>query len=111
MIKPIVEGCRAIVINSRAGNNGKEVVVGKFIGSKKDFLANDIWEVDRLLRTRWESLSDPDLGEGIGEHSCSASLLLRIDDYEPSDEEKEADVYDVPNPVEEEQHEQRTDKA
>ena len=71
-MEPIEEGCLAVIIRSYAGNAGKEVTVGKFIGGVPGFRHTDIWEVDIFLDTIF--------GERV--QHCPESNLLRIDGYE-----------------------------
>lgn len=49
----IEEGCLAIVKNSRAGNDGKCVTVGKFIGEVAEYVGLKRWEVDRAMKDTW----------------------------------------------------------
>lgn len=76
-MKPIEEGCLAIIINSIAGNNGICVTVGKFIGELPDYEYPDLWEVDKALK----SID----GWGVtyeGDRMCAERQLLRVDGEE-----------------------------
>ena len=71
MDKPIVEGCRAVVVGGMKPNKGTHVVVGEFIGSVSGFLYHDHWAVDKPLMST----------KGVYINSISESRLKRIDDY------------------------------
>lgn len=79
-LMPIVEGCRAVIINSRMGHNGVEVTVGKYLGVLKDRLFPDQWGISVCLKDSW------------GMDCCEAaeSQLMRIDGNE--DQFKEENV-------------------
>jgi hypothetical protein len=73
MSKPIEEGCRAVVVNSKADNNGVIVHVGEFIGDDDSFgfpHNKRHWSIDREIMS-----TDGSIGSSIPE--C---LLKRIDD-------------------------------
>jgi len=71
----IEEGCLAIIIRSNAGNEGKVVTVGKFLGRVKDlrndcyYRGNDYREVDIELNSTY----------GGKVNYTRESWLLRID--------------------------------
>ena len=69
----IEEGCLAVLIHSTAGNDGKFVTVGKFIGNVYGWVGDRRWEIDRTVRGTW---GDP--CNHMQEHQ-----LLRIDNYNP----------------------------
>jgi hypothetical protein len=89
---PIEEGCLAVIINSKVGNNGKEVIVGKYIGILKGYFdkgfylnppKKDYWNIDRLINcvtSRGQRLSDTS--------HISESRLFRIDGGEFKEEEQ-----------------------
>ena len=80
-MKPIEEGCLAMVINSLIDeNNGLCVTVGKFLGDKKNIKEERLWEVDRPLIYRV-------LHNGIQigtneEYFCPERCLIRLDDFD-----------------------------
>ena len=51
MSKRIIEGCRAVIVNSEAGNNGIEVTVGKFIGCQLTMAGDTRWAIDKRVNT------------------------------------------------------------
>lgn len=74
MLKPIEEGCMAVIINSWAGNNGICVTVGKYLGYVKGKMYTDQWEIDRSLQTVSAS------GSPSGSYRCASErCLMRID--------------------------------
>lgn len=78
-MKPIEEGCLAIVIGSGVNeNNGICVTVGKFLGKKKNFRAERLWEVDKPLVYR--IFFQGDFICFSKESVCPEKNLLRIDD-------------------------------
>jgi len=50
MSKQICTGCRAVVVNSKAGNNGIIVRVGVYIGSHPKYAGANLWAIDKRLR-------------------------------------------------------------
>ena len=70
----IEAGCRAVIVNSHAGNNGIVVTVIKKLGEVKRFsrLNGDRWEVDTYLKTV--------NNEGIQINHLGESQLKRIND-------------------------------
>ena len=69
-MKPIEEGCRAVIVGSLAGNNGIEVTIGKFLGYIKGW--DDRWETDKILNgTRNDK-----------NNSIRESQVRRIDNYD-----------------------------
>lgn len=79
-LKPIEEGCLALVYNSIVPiNNGKVVRVGKFLGTIEGWWGDDFWETD----TEFMGC----LGWG-GTH-MNEEKLLRIDDPNLKEEEEE----------------------
>lgn len=90
---PIEEGCLAVIINSKIGNNGKEVFVGEFIGEIECYPENgmivnptrkDYWNIDRPINC--ETVSGIRL---LDTRRVSESKLLRIDGGEFKEEETE----------------------
>ena len=73
MNKEIEEGCRAVIVNTKI-NNGKIVVVGKYIGDVGNSFNHSMhhWEVDTLISYT---------GGGKFMH-IDAHFLNRIDDEE-----------------------------
>ena len=85
-MKPIEAGCKCVIVNSLAGNNGIIVKVIKCLGAPSLFMVNgrmyqpicksDRWEVDTALRS-----IDSNTGKFIRFHTdASESILQRIDD-------------------------------
>lgn len=73
-MKPIEKGCLAIIINSRAGNNGVSVTVGKCMG-RHEVYNEPKWEIDIEL-----------IGVlGSKMNHALESQLLRIDGYEETE--------------------------
>ena len=70
----IEEGCLAVLIHSTAGNDGKFVTVGKFIGQVYGWVGDRRWEIDRVF--------EADIGGFFGNH-MQEHQLLRIDNYKP----------------------------
>jgi hypothetical protein len=70
MSKPIEEGCRAVIVNSVAGNNGVIVTVGKFVGEVLGWEGCKRWEIDKNLPAAHGSIATT-----MQEHQ-----LERIDD-------------------------------
>ncbi len=81
-MKPIVQGCLAMIIKSWAGNEGKVVKVGKYMGfNPEDLSVNDYWEVEGELNAVYINF----LGNKVGNTKCSAvqeSCMIRVDGYE-----------------------------
>lgn len=50
-LKPIESGCLAVIIRSKAGNEGKVVRVGNYLGKVVGFGGVNRWEIDIILRT------------------------------------------------------------
>lgn len=69
---PIVPGCKAVIINSVMGHNGKEVVVGKFLGSVSKCIGKDRWEINTYVESNL----------GIMINHVQESQLMRIDGNE-----------------------------
>ncbi len=75
-MKPIEEGCLALIIQTEAGNSGV-VRVGKFLGFRAGSLDTDYWEVNRPMKFIWnESSSAP------AQYSNREVNLMRIDGKE-----------------------------
>jgi hypothetical protein len=75
-MKPIEEGCRAVIVNSTAGNDGIIVTVGAFIGDVEceipgKWFAENRWNIDKEL-TSFDGL--------IKYSHISERCLRRIDD-------------------------------
>jgi hypothetical protein len=84
-LKPIETGCLAVVIKSIAGNAGKVVRVGNYIGQVEGFDLPDHWETDIALNTLYPSTGKRSLSK-----HCSAHILLRIDGGDFEKEKNEA---------------------
>ena len=56
-LKPIEAGCLAMIIKSRAGNEGKVVTVGRFIGKVPRYAGENRWEIDQMMKAT-NSLGD-----------------------------------------------------
>lgn len=54
MLKPIEEGCLALIIKSVVGNSGV-VRVGRFLGCTYHDYGDDNWEVDKPMKYRLEN--------------------------------------------------------
>ena len=72
MGKAIECGCRAVIVNSEAGNDGVEVTVGVYIGKITGWAGNR-WMVDKSL-----TVSNPDYDGETCLHAHEGSLQ-RID--------------------------------
>lgn len=61
-MKRIEDGCRAVIINSRCGNDGLVVTVGHYIGASPRLAEPDVWEIDRLIPSTngWMSMEIPE---------------------------------------------------
>jgi len=61
-MKGIVNGCKAVIINSHCGNNGLEVTVGNYIGKSNNLVLPDVWEIDRAIPSTngWVSMEIPE---------------------------------------------------
>lgn len=74
-MKPIEEGCTAIIVDGRVESNiGKIVTVGRFIGRKNGFEAHDLWKINKSLLHIF----------GDRHFMCSEKLMERIDDTDIS---------------------------
>lgn len=83
-MKPIEEGCLAMIIRSVAGNDGKIVRVGKFVGEaplSAWLRGNDNWEVDPPITA----------SHGFVVSYVRECQLMRIDSDEESNEQFEAE--------------------
>lgn len=85
MKKPIEPGCLCMIINSKS-STGKFVTAIEYIGSPPIYCAdrryNNCWKIDNVII--WKSLRAEE------KHPyCPDSMLMRIDDYDASDEDKE----------------------
>ena len=72
MNKPIIAGCRAVVVNCFEPNLGKIVRVGEFIGKIDGFDLDNWWAVDKPMFVN--------NGETKDLMAASESTLRRIDD-------------------------------
>jgi hypothetical protein len=72
MSKPIEPGCKAVIVNSDAGNDGIVVTVGKFAGKINGWDGDDRWYIDKYV----SGLLGGKLN-AVREHQ-----LKRIDDYD-----------------------------
>ena len=79
---PIVEGCQAIIVNSNAGNDGKTVTVGKYIGYIDKWFGKNRWEIDIVVFST----------QGNPVKSIDESQLMRIDGYKEEIKENADDV-------------------
>ncbi len=90
----IETGCLAIIINSKAGNNGICVTVGKFIGEVDRWLGSKRWEIDRTLYGHL----------GNSANHAEEYQLMRIDNFKVDEtlerevtlERPASDPYDEP---------------
>jgi len=87
-LKPIEEGCLAMIINTNnAENNGKIVAVLKFLGvyevREGEF---PIWKVD---------YSGPNNIDGMPSSEIRESRLLRIDDPDLTEESEESQLLTI----------------
>lgn len=74
-MKPIEEGCRAVIVSSIIpSNNGKIVEIGKFIGGENgnNFVGDDWWETDIGILTTHNRYIN----------RVRECRLQRIDDYD-----------------------------
>ena len=79
-MKPIEEGCLAMVVNStRPENLGKVGTVGKFLGAVPGFRSNENWEFSTPITSM----------HGYSVRHFRGDWLMRIDGYEEQ-ETKEA---------------------
>lgn len=82
-MKPIEPGCLAITYNCKLPeNNGRVVKVIRYVGHAADNEGNkmrhvDLWLTDTTFRTTGYTMSP----------CVSASRLIRIDGYDPTEEE------------------------
>lgn len=88
-LKPIEEGCLAVIYNDECGNNGTVVTCIKYVGEREDDWDIDLWEVDTMLKYYYF-----DEQGNRGERSpddCYASekTLMRIDGGEFEEESEE----------------------
>ena len=65
----IIEGCTAMIINSMAGNNGKIVKVGIFVGKVAGWEGDKRWSIDTVLRGK----------KGNKTRSAETHRLMRMD--------------------------------
>jgi hypothetical protein len=87
-MKPIEEGCKAVIVNSAAGNDGIVVTVGKFIGDKKEWVYGSHWEIDKTITSR--------RGQRI--NFIAEAQLRRIDDEDTTTWEHVAETIGfIPN--------------
>ena len=70
-MKPIEKGCQAIIINSKAGSDGKVVIVGDYLGVVGNFKYNNHWEIDISIPSTF----------GNPSNHISEYKLMRIDGY------------------------------
>ena len=76
MSKPIEEGCRAVVVNSIAGNDGTEVTVLEYLGDVKVVKGNKVWRIDKKLKIVGSKSGDDRGISGL----IDERQLRRIDD-------------------------------
>jgi len=82
-MKPIEEGCLAIVTYGHPENVGKEVRVGKVIGTAELIIGDDIWEVDTPMVTKNKKGMQ---FERFLQREC---YMVRIDGYNEPIKERE----------------------
>lgn len=96
----IEPGCKCIIINSKAGNDGLCVTAVKFVGEEWGCRHKDNWEIDTLIDTVFSN------GRYAGKiNLCSQSKLMRIDGYKDPEQSmdelvkisQEMGLYDIPN--------------
>lgn len=74
----IEKGCLALIIRSAAGNEGKCVTVGDYLGEVYGYIGDGRWEVDILLRNT----------SGNYCNHIPESFLMRIDGLEENIEQE-----------------------
>ena len=85
-LKPIVKGCKAIIIHSQYGNDGKEVTVGECVG--------EIKFVDQVAKDKiiaWWIRPELPTNHGKRTNRIPEYQLMRIDGFDPSEELEEQD--------------------
>jgi len=90
-MKPIKEGCTALITHSRAGNFGT-VIVGKFIGVIAGFRGDDYWEVDRYMKGVYKNGK-----EAPGDYNNREKNLMRIDGEEFEEECEQQKIKEYTN--------------
>jgi len=73
MSRPIEEGCRCVIVNSVAGNNGTEIrIIKKLDMARYQGISGNIqeWLMDRSVINK----------DGISDDICGEHQLKRIDD-------------------------------
>ena len=73
VLKPIETGCLAMIIKSRAGNEGKVVTVGNFIGEVPWYHGKNRWEIDQLVK------ATNDRGDMKSCNHVREDYMMRID--------------------------------
>ena len=87
-MKPIVRGCSAIIIRSEVGNDGKEVVAGKYLGTMEGYLYPHHWEISpgiHFINVNRRT-GDRTRAPGLMYHA-SQQKLLRIDGHEGTEDD------------------------
>ena len=88
MSKPIEEGCRAVIVNSKAGNNGIKVGVLKYFGKASTYRGlDDAWEIDTTLQ-----------GVVLADCVVPEYQLQRIDDYDGDEKTSWEEMKDIWTP-------------
>jgi len=72
----IEAGCKAIIINSRAGNDGIGVIVIRYIGTVKGWSHPSHWMIDKTITG----------DQGSSANHIDESNLMRIDGYKDQDQ-------------------------
>ena len=90
-MKPIEEGCLALIIHSVAGNSGV-VKVGKFIGMCGFDIGEDYWEVDRPMKCYYLNGS-----EAPASYTNREINLMRIDGEEFKEELQQEKIKEQTN--------------
>lgn len=93
-MKPIEEGCLALVVNGHPKNIGKTVTVGKHLGQPEDTQSDygDWWEISDLLILFKEVQSEFMSGyEEVKVRMYPEAGLMCIDGYEESKQEEKKD--------------------
>jgi hypothetical protein len=87
-MKPIEEGCRAVIVGSAAGNDGIIVTIGKYIGHVNGWVEDNYWEIDKAINSK----------HGTKHDFCGEKKLRRIDDEDTTTWEHVAETIGfIPN--------------
>ena len=89
-MKNLEPGCLAVVINSAAGNNGKVVTVGNYLGQIFEKCLYNYWEISPKLKgITIRTMKTTELLGHAPEHQ-----LLRIDVYEEDETVEKEELVD-----------------